>query len=119
MREGAKKNLARKLRSGMTRAEVVLWTRLRRQQLGHRFRRQLPIGPYVADFACPAARLVVEVDGETHSTDAERAHDARRTAFLAGAGWRVLRFWNADVFENEDGVVDTIRHALWEQTEGK
>lgn len=91
MRENQKRDVARKLRSEMTRAEIVLWTRLRRGQLGARFRRQLPIGPYIADFACPAARLIVEVDGETHSTDEERAHDARRTAHLAGTGWRVLR----------------------------
>lgn len=118
MREDQKLGFARKLRSGMTKAETILWTRLRRGQPGERFRRQVPIGPYIVDFASPSARLVVEVDGETHSTDAERARDARRTTFLEDEGWRVLRFWNAEVFENEDGVVEAIREALFEQREG-
>lgn len=115
-----KREFAKRLRREMTRAEVIVWTRLKRRQLeGFQFRRQLPLGPYVVDFACPSARLVVEADGETHSTDEERAYDARRTAFLEAEGWRVLRFWNAEVFENEDGVVETIRHALIEQSEGR
>jgi very-short-patch-repair endonuclease len=103
----------RRLRKQMTEAEVVLWTFLRERKLkGCKFRRQHPIGPYVADFACLSARLVVEVDGATHSTPDECEHDAQRTAFLASRGWRVLRVTNSDVFENMNGVWLTIEHWL-------
>jgi very-short-patch-repair endonuclease len=97
----------------MTEAEVVLWTFLRRRALnGFKFRRQHPIGPYIADFACVSARLVVEVDGATHWMPEELEHDAKRTAFLENAGWRVLRVTNMDVFENMDGVWQTVAHRL-------
>jgi very-short-patch-repair endonuclease len=96
----------------MTRAEALLWSYIRRRTLGGaKFRRQHPIGPYIADFACVAVKLVVEVDGATHWTPEERAHDARRTQFLEGEGWRVVRVTNTDVFENLDGVWLTI--ARW------
>jgi very-short-patch-repair endonuclease len=95
----------------MTEPERKLWWLLRRKQLqGFRFRRQVPIGPYIADFACHSARLVVELDGGQHTVQA--AYDDRRTHWLATAGYRVLRFWNAEVFTNSDGVLETIRLAL-------
>jgi very-short-patch-repair endonuclease len=104
---------ARTLRRSLTRAETILWTRLRRRQiLGMQVRRQLPIGPYIADFACPAAHLVIEVDGATHSTDAERAHDERRRVFIEAQGWSIIRFWNEEVYANEDGVIATIMDAV-------
>jgi very-short-patch-repair endonuclease len=104
---------ARRMRSEMTRAEVILWTRLqRRQLLGFQFKRQKKIGPYYADFACSAAMLVVEVDGATHSSAEERAYDAARTAFLESQGWTVVRVWNDDVYRNEVGVVETILRYL-------
>jgi very-short-patch-repair endonuclease len=97
----------------MTDAEVRLWLRLRGEQLeGHRLRRQVPMGPYVADLACLKARLVVEVDGGQHAEEADR--DQRRTDWLAARGFRVLRFWNTDVLQNPDGVVESIREALTE-----
>ncbi len=100
---------ARGMRSEMTRAEVILWTRLRRRQvMGFHFVRQKQIGPYFADFACAAAMLVVEVDGATHSTAEELSYDAARTAFMERAGWSVVRFWNDEVYRNEDGVVETV-----------
>jgi very-short-patch-repair endonuclease len=84
---------------------------LRRKQIeGHRFRRQVPIGHYIADFACLAARLIIEVDGGQHTVDVER--DARRTAWLESQNFRVLRFWNNDVLGNSDGVLQTIESAL-------
>ena len=76
-----------------------------RRFAGVKFRRQAPIGPYVADFACPAHRLVVELDGGQH---AERASDRRRDAYLAEQGWRVLRIWNAEVAENPNAVLARI-----------
>jgi len=93
----------------MTQAEVWLWAKLRRPpDPTLKFRRQHPIGPYVADFACVAARLVVEVDGATHSDDAEIAHDRARTEYLERAGWRVLRVTNDDVYRGSDAVADAV-----------
>ncbi|MBL8550490.1 MAG: endonuclease domain-containing protein [Hyphomonadaceae bacterium] len=93
----------------MTRAEILLWTILRRGQLaGARFRRQHPIGPYIADFACISAKLVIELDGATHWSREQQAYDARRTKYLGRRGWRVVRFLNNDVFAHSDGVWDTI-----------
>ncbi|HVV32571.1 MAG TPA: DUF559 domain-containing protein [Vitreimonas sp.] len=94
---------ARTLRQNMT--KVILWVNLRKRALnGARFRRQHPIGPYIADFACPAAKLVVEVDGATHSIAEELAYDQRRTKYLEAEGWSVIRVSNTDVFENIGGV---------------
>jgi very-short-patch-repair endonuclease len=104
---------ARALRKQMTQAEVHLWRRLQGEQIaGCRFRRQVPIGTYIADFACMAKRLIIEVDGEQHGEDAER--DLRRTAWLQSRGFRTLRFWNQEVLTNTEGVVDVIAQALEE-----
>lgn len=85
-----------------------LWSRLRRQQIdGFRFRRQQPIGRYVVDFFCPEAKLIVEVDGGQHAGDS-----GVRTRWLAGRGYRVIRFWNNDVLRSTDGVAEKIREAL-------
>jgi very-short-patch-repair endonuclease len=100
--------LARRLRLTPTDAEIRLWSRLRRRQLdGFRFRRQHPLGPYVVDFFCAEAKLVVEVDGGQHAED-----DAARTRWIEARGYRVVRFWNNDVLANTDGVLRTILHAL-------
>jgi adenine-specific DNA-methyltransferase len=102
---------ARSLRASQTEAESFLWRRLRDRQLGSaKFRRQVPIGPYIADFACYAARLVVELDGGQHADTA--AADATRTAWLEQRGFRVLRFWNHDVLANPEGVLERISEAL-------
>ena len=94
---------ARQLRSNATDVERILWRLLSRYR--PKFTRQLPIGPYVADFACRQARLVVELDGSQH---AESEHDIVRTRFLNDEGWTVIRFWNNEVIENPDGVVIAI-----------
>jgi very-short-patch-repair endonuclease len=100
---------ARALRKDDTEAERRLWEDLRNRRLnGFKFVRQLPIGPYFADFACRAAKLVVEVDGVTHGSDDEVRYDADRTRFLEAQGWRVLRVWNADVFTARSDVCDGI-----------
>ncbi len=107
------RRFARQLRKAMTEAEVVLWTFLRKRRLsGFKFRRQHSIGPYIADFACIQAKLIVEVDGVTHWTPEQLAHDTRRTAFLEREGWCVLRVTNLDVFENMNGVWLMIEHRL-------
>lgn len=103
---------ARELRKAMTDAERRLWGRLRNEQLGARFRRQAPIGPYIADFVCFAQRLVIECDGGQHAEPVQAAHDGERTAFLEDAGFRVLRFWNNEVLGNLDGVVERITQVL-------
>ncbi|MBM3488269.1 MAG: endonuclease domain-containing protein [Alphaproteobacteria bacterium] len=100
---------ARALRVGMTDAELRLWHRLRRKQNdGVRFRRQVPIGPWIADFVCFRARLVVELDGGQHATDRGAARDAARDRWFADNDFAVLRFWNDDVLGNLDGVLQTI-----------
>ncbi len=89
----------------------VSWIRLRRRQIeGYRFRRQVLMGPYVVDFACLKARLVIEVDGGQHADAFER--DEQRTAWLEWRGFRVLRFWNTDVLQRTEGVLESIRAAL-------
>ncbi len=102
--------LQRKLRRNSTEAEKRLWSKLRASQLdGHKFVRQIGIGPYIADFACRDAGLIVEVDGGQHADSVE---DAKRTAFLNECGYRVMRFWNNEVLSNTDGVLETILRAL-------
>jgi very-short-patch-repair endonuclease len=104
---------ARILRADATDAERILWASLRTlKERGFHFRRQAPIGPYIADFACKKARLVIELDGGQHSQAAAQAYDETRTRFMSGRGYRVVRFWNDDVFRNRDGVVDAILRAL-------
>ena len=92
-----------------TDAERKLWQALRAKQLGFKFRRQQPLGSYVANFCCWEARLVVEVDGGQHC---ENRRDDIRTAWLEARGWRVLRFWNNEVLGNQDGVLQAILAAL-------
>ncbi|TBW36483.1 endonuclease domain-containing protein [Siculibacillus lacustris] len=106
---------AKRLRRSMTLAESRLWSELRGHRfVGSSFRRQVPIGVYIADFLCPAARLVIEVDGGQHGEDAGAARDARRSAWFAAAGYRVLRFWNHDVLTETTAVLDAIWAALAE-----
>ncbi len=100
---------ARALRRNPTEAEARLWSRIRRRQLaGFRFRRQVPIARYIADFACHEARLVVELDGGQHAA----CRDDARDATLGRHGYRVIRFWNTDVLANIDGLLAIIRKEL-------
>ena len=102
---------ARTLRKNLTDTERCLWSRLRRQQInGHKFRRQFPLGVYIADFVCLEARLIVEVDGGQHAEHASK--DAVRDKWLVSQGFRVLRFWNNDVLRETDTVVEEIVQAL-------
>lgn len=104
---------ARALREDFTEAERILWSRLKSKQLGGwQFRAQHPVSPYILDFAVVKLKLVIELDGATHSTADERKNDARRTAFLEAKGWTVLRFWNAEVYDNLDGVLTSIAARL-------
>ncbi|MCP9627873.1 DUF559 domain-containing protein [Rhodopseudomonas palustris] len=101
---------ARSFRQNPTGAERKLWQRLRRSAFAEaHFRRQATIGPYYADFACHRLRLVIELDGGQH---AGSESDLVRTDYLNAAGYRVLRFWNNDVLNNIDGVMQTIVDAI-------
>src|SRR5262249_28586808 len=92
-----KRTTARRLRLNQTNAEERLWRKLRHWPMqGTHFRRQVPIGPYIADFACMAARLVIEVDGSQHGIGDKIVRDETRTRWLEAAGYRVVRFWNND-----------------------
>ena len=107
---------ARSLRQSDTEAERRLWEALRARRLGgFKFVRQLGIGSYIADFACREYKLIVEVDGATHGSPEEIAHDQRRTSYLEQQGYRVLRFWNDDIYRGLATVCDAILLALPEQ----
>lgn len=98
---------ARALRRRMTEAEALLWSRVRAGQLeGRSFTKQFPIGNAVADFACRGAKLVVELDGGQHYV--EREADAERTRLIEAHGYKVIRYWNSEVMENVDGVLEDI-----------
>lgn len=109
---------ARELRRNRTVAEMVLWARLRRKALGgFRFRQQHPIGPYIADFYCDEAGLVVEVDGDVHDEDMRQMRDRYRDLALTGHGLEVLRFDNEEVLNNTEEVVATIQATLGKRVE--
>ncbi len=100
---------ARELRRNQTEAERLLWSRLRNRRLsGWKFKRQVPIGPYIADFVCVDAWLIVELDGGHHNRDSVAERDRRRTADLGGRHYLVVRFWNHEVTTQLDSVCDTI-----------
>ena len=95
----------------MTPQERLLWSQLRDRRLcGAKFRKQMWLAGYIADFACAEARLVVEADGSQHSDNAD--YDAERERAFAGLGWQTMRFWNNEITENLEGVLRVIANAL-------
>ena len=108
---------ARSLRNTATDAERKLWQELRMMKTeGRHFRRQVPLVGYIADFACHSCKLVIELDGGQHNADVNVMRDNQRTEQLARDGYRIVRFWNADLMTNLEGVIDTIRHAAGLET---
>jgi very-short-patch-repair endonuclease len=102
---------ARELRRDGSRAEKICWHLLRDRRInGVKFRRQHPIGPYFADFACLSRKLVIEIDGDHHAFQVEA--DTRRTAAMEREGWRILRFWANEVVQNPEGIWSAIEIAL-------
>src|SRR3546814_18618057 len=99
---------ARKLRRELSLPEILIWQRVKSAQTGLKFRKQHPIGPYVADFYCSRAHLVVEVDGEAHERGDRHGRDERRDTFMIENGYRVLRVAAADILQDADAVVDGI-----------
>jgi very-short-patch-repair endonuclease len=118
-RTPAKTKRAQALRRDMTDAERKLWSALRGKQMaGVSFRRQHPVGDYVVDFYCPAAKLAIELDGGQHGFAANVRRDNRRTAELKATGIRVLRFWNNELTDNFAGVLETIYREVSASGEG-
>ena len=113
MREDQKTCLARQLRRNETVAEKRLWEQLRNRQLaGFKFLRQAPVGPYIADFLCRERNFIIEVDGETHSTNSEIHRDSIRTCHLEKLGYTLLRIQNDEAVHGIDEVLTVIRDAL-------
>ena len=107
-----KKPFRRQLRNGPTRAEWLLWQELKGSKLGYKFRRQQGIGQFIVDFYCPALKLVVEVDGDTHFAPLEVEYDNKRTAFLIQNHIQVLRVTNTDIHESLDDVIELIKQQI-------
>ena len=106
---------ARELRLNATESERKLWAILRKKKFaGVRFRRQQPLGPYIAEFFCSTADLIVELDGSRHGLDENVAYDEARTAWLAERSYRVLRFSNEEFLKHRDVVIDSISHVILE-----
>lgn len=102
--------VAKKLRRNSTVGERILWFRLRNRKLdGHKFKRQHPIGRYVVDFVCTDKKLVIEVDGSTHMSEAAASRDRSRQKWLENKGYTVLRFWGDEVKNDIKGVIERIR----------
>ena len=111
--KGMLRDRARGMRKGASRAEGAVWSLVRGRQInGAKFRRQHPIPPYIADFACVDARLVVEIDGRSHDVADQAAYDAIRTDVLSSAGWRVLRVRDDEVLTDPQSVAAKIATAL-------
>ena len=115
-----RRQTARRLRVNATNAETIVWRQLRKlEPEGTHFRRQVPVGPYGADFACMAARLIIEMDGSHHGETANKKCDEKRTRWLEDEGYRVIRFWNDDIVQNSEGVLDVVYAALYGSRESE
>jgi len=112
--EKSRRLVARRLRANATGAEVRLWKMLRQLPAsGTHFRHQVPIGPYVADFACLALRLVIEIDGSQHARGSRAARDEARSKWSEREGFKVIRFWNNDIFEDREAILNSIYAAMY------
>ncbi len=101
--------LAVTLRKNQTNSEKIVWSFLRGNRLGYKFRRQHPIDYYILEFVCLEQKLVIEIDGGQHALE----KDHKRTAHIEGHGFKILRFWNNEVIDNTEGVFQTIYEALY------
>ncbi len=102
---------AKLLRNNMTDTERLLWAKIRNRQIhGYKFRRQCPLGKYIVDFVCHGKKVIIELDGSQHAVQEE--YDQQRTAWLESEGYKVIRFWNNDVWQNIEGVLEVICSAL-------
>ncbi len=109
-------NFARELRQNQTDAEKALWAKLRTKQIsGVKFRRQQPIGPYIADFVSFEKKLIIEVDGGQHNENENHESDETRSKWLKSQGFQIIRFWNNDVLKNMEGVLESINEVVSEK----
>ena len=106
------RQLSRNLRNNSTKQEIILWQHIKQKQLGYKFRRQQPIGAYIADFVCFEKKLIVELDGSQHNNGKTIEYDRIRDSFFTNSGFRVIRFWNNDVDKNLEGVIEKIKTEL-------
>lgn len=111
----SQKSLRKSLRKQGVMAETILWSKLRNKNLGYKFKRQFGIGKYIVDFYCPRKRLVIEIDGATHSTNREIINDSIRQKYLESLGLEVIRFTNNDIRENMSGVLSKIGETCQER----
>jgi len=108
-----KYNIARMLRKNSTIHEKRLWNIIKNRQFHNlRFKRQEPIGNYIVDFVCPEIKLVIEIDGGQHNEPQNIEYDKQRTKFLEDNGYKVIRFWNIDIYENINGVLEVIERFI-------
>ena len=108
-----KTTLARNLRKNTTIQERRLWNLLKNRQFHNlKFKRQQPIGDYIVDFICKEAKIIIEVDGGQHNESENIKYDKTRTEFLNGLGYKVIRIWNNEIYENIEGVIDILEHAI-------
>ncbi len=116
-KERRNRGFAKAMRRNPTEAEQKLWLILKdRRFAGYKFRRQVPIGPFIADFVCYSARLIIELDGSQHADD---AYDAARDEWIAAKGFTTLRIWNSDLNSSADAVSDVIWNRLEESNHGQ
>ena len=109
----SEKTKRKQLRCNMPEPEVILWSRLQKSLLkGHKFRRQHGIDRYVVDFCCPKAKLVIEIDGDSHFNDESQKYDQIRSDYIQALGIKVVRFTNHEIRRNLDGVIETIEKVL-------
>jgi very-short-patch-repair endonuclease len=113
------KKFRQKNRNNMPEAEKKLWFKIRKKQLGVRFRRQHGIGPFIVDFYAPSLKLVIEIDGDTHFEPGAERQDQKRESFLTRHNLTILRFTNNDVYNNLDGVLEKIHDTISQLSETK
>ena len=106
------KNSRRKLRSQMTKAEIILWYKIKQNQLGCKFRRQHGIGKYIVDFYCPELKLIIEIDGDVHFYEENMAADREREEYFKNLGLKVVRYTNLDIFQNIDSVLADLKKII-------
>ncbi|MBN8647718.1 MAG: endonuclease domain-containing protein [Caulobacterales bacterium] len=115
MRNPITQNHAKDLRKNLTKAEAIIWNYLKGKKIeGVKFRRQFPIGIYIVDFAAVEIKLIIEIDGATHSSDDRVKYDNARTQFLTSQGWKVIRVWNNDIYNNLNGILQSISQIVQE-----
>lgn len=102
----------RELRKNMPKAELLLWAKLKNKQCGHKFRRQFGFGNFIVDFYCPAARLAIEIDGDSHFNASAEMYDNQRQKLIESLGIKFLRFTNCDIYNSMEGVVAKILEHL-------